>query len=116
MLVSNKIDGRFFTGNMILDEMKIAIPTKDGKQIGTSFKNSPYYKIFKIKNGQIQHYNVVRNELGNNILDDSELLKTNLYGKKCIEECNKLKYPTCLECIKACEELIKKCSVSKTKK
>lgn len=87
MFVSNKVDSRFFTENMILDEMKIAIPTKDGKQIGTSFKNSPYYKIFKIKNGQIQHYNVVRNELGNNILDDSELLKTNLYGKKCIEEC-----------------------------
>jgi predicted Fe-Mo cluster-binding NifX family protein len=49
---------------MILRDMKIAIPTKDGKRIATFFRSSPYYKIIKIIDGNIRNISVLKNAPG----------------------------------------------------
>jgi predicted Fe-Mo cluster-binding NifX family protein len=61
MSVSNKIDYQFFAEKMMLQDMKIVVPTKDGKQISTFFRSSPYYKILNIKDGRVKHLEVISN-------------------------------------------------------
>jgi predicted Fe-Mo cluster-binding NifX family protein len=87
MSVTNKIDCRVFAERLILNEMKIAVPTRDGKKIATSFKYSPYYKILNIKNGHIRYFNLLRNETGKSILNKLEGTICDICARKNLTEC-----------------------------
>ena len=86
MFICNKIDRKFFT-DMIPKDMKIAIPTKDGKRIATFFKSSPYYKIVKIKKGNISNISVLRNVPGKCPFSNPESPSTDYCTNENIVEC-----------------------------
>lgn len=87
MYVSNKINRHFFIEKLMLDEMKIAIPTKDGKNIASSFRNCPYFKILNIKNGQIRKFKLIQK----NPMDGTQKdVKDSSYlpcSQKCLADC-----------------------------
>jgi predicted Fe-Mo cluster-binding NifX family protein len=87
MYVSNKIDSHFFIEKLMLDEMKIAIPTKDGKNIASSFRNCPYFKILKIKNGHIQKSNYIQSNPLNDTLEDANDSSCLTCTRKCLTDC-----------------------------
>lgn len=57
--MKSKLNCQFFAKRIIPDELKIAIPTRDGKRIAISFRNSPYLKIFKIINRKIGNVKII---------------------------------------------------------
>jgi predicted Fe-Mo cluster-binding NifX family protein len=91
MPVTNKVNCQFFADKLIPKEIKIAIPTKDGKNIATFFRSSPYYKIVHIKNRQIGDVSVIKNSKMkcpfSNASDPSSHICTNKNGIDCFNEC-----------------------------
>jgi predicted Fe-Mo cluster-binding NifX family protein len=87
MSITNKIDRRFFAERLMLGEMKIAVPTKDGNQIATSFRGSPYYKILNIKNGRIKQLKIIRNAKGESDLKSQESRPYEICNSEHLTEC-----------------------------
>jgi len=86
MSVTNKLDHKFFS-DMIPKDVKIAIPTKDGKRIATFFRSSPYYKIIKIKDGNITKVSVIKNISGKCPFSDLNDSSSNYCSMKNVVDC-----------------------------